>query len=94
MIKNVGSGKCIAVTGNYATDGPQIVQWPCNPDSAGNQWYVEKSPTQAGYYLKSQNSHKCFVIVGASTVNGAKIVQYTCKDIPGFLWNFKEINVR
>lgn len=50
---------------------------------------MEKSPTQAGYYLKSMNMKKCLAVAQGSVANGAAIIQWNYIDAPNHLWNFK-----
>lgn len=91
-IKGLGSGKCIAVAGASYANGAKEVILPCPPDSANFQWFAEKSPTQPGYYLKSQSGRTCFAVAGGSIANGAEIIQLDCADAPNILWNFKLIS--
>lgn len=61
------------------------------PDAANFHWIVEKSPAQAGYYLKSMNMKKCRAVAqGGSAANGAGIIQWDCIDASNHLWNFKQ----
>jgi hypothetical protein len=86
VIKGVGSGKCIDVTGNVTTSGALIEQWDCNGQK--NQQFKFRDVGGGLYEVTPQNSPdtQCLDVYQSSLADGGKIDQWSCNGHTSQRW--------
>jgi alpha-galactosidase len=70
-LRGTGSGRCLDVPNNSATNGTLVALWDCNGGAA-----QRLTATAAGELRTATN--KCLDVVGASTANGARVAIWDC----------------
>ncbi len=78
LLRNVATGKCVAVAGGSAVSGAAIVQTACAATNRA-QWFTtptDRLVPETWYWLVNAGSGKAVAVPGASTANGAQLIQY------------------
>ncbi len=84
--RNVGSGKCLGVTGGNMSNGTRIVQWDCNGHD--DQYWAAVGLGDGSYYeLRNKaNSSKCLGVDASSGNEGAWLLIWDCNGHTDQLW--------
>lgn len=69
---NVGSNRCLDVSGGRTADGMQVQLWPCLGNGA-QRWTVNANGT-----VVNPASGRCLDADGWGTANGAQMIIWTC----------------
>ncbi|WP_411147100.1 RICIN domain-containing protein [Streptomyces sp. A30] len=72
QVKNLASGRCLAVADSSKVQGAISVQSTC--DGGGGQVWAHDSIDR----LTNANSKFCLAVLGTETANGVKPAQWTC----------------
>ena len=76
-LRNLVTGKCMAVQNGWQSDGVAVIQTTCQPGSHAQQFQFELGPHISDYnFLVVRHSRKVVNVSGASMANGAKLIQY------------------
>jgi hypothetical protein len=78
QLRNVATGKCVAVAGGSAASGAAIVQTTCAATNRA-QWFntpTDRLVPETWYWLVNAGSGKAVAVPGGATTNGAKLIQY------------------
>ena len=71
-LKNVGTGKCLAIGNSNPDNGARAIQWTCTTN-ANQLWAMEEYNGQgAAYAIRNLATNKCL------TISGEAVVQTTC----------------
>lgn len=77
LLRNVGTGKCVAVAGGSSASGAAIVQTTCaGADRA--QWFhfpTDRLVPETWYWLVNAANGKAVSVPGGATANGTKLIQ-------------------
>ncbi|WP_203974942.1 RICIN domain-containing protein [Planotetraspora silvatica] len=74
-IRNVKSGKCLAIDGGSTASAAQAVQRTCTSGGTEQRWTWYGT---TGRQLKNTRSGQCLAIGGGNTANGAQAIQWPC----------------
>jgi hypothetical protein len=93
LIRNVNSGKCVAVPGGTTTPKTQLVQWPCgpfNPDNPDEPYSPEKMwniihDENGWLYFQNVKTKQCLTSRGG---NGGPVMQNTCSFFSDQSWYY------
>jgi hypothetical protein len=88
QLKNVWSGKCLAV-GSSWDDGARLIQWPCINDFAHRDQVWATSGPSAPRMITNWYSGKC-IGVGSELGNGAQAIQWNCTNNGADLYWFAQ----
>ncbi|MFF9041768.1 RICIN domain-containing protein [Streptomyces sp. NPDC014892] len=74
QVKNLASGRCLAVASNSKVQGAISVQSTCDGGGGGVQVWAHDSIDR----LTNANSKFCLAVLSTETANGVKPAQWTC----------------
>jgi Ricin-type beta-trefoil lectin domain len=89
MVQNVGSGKCMTVSGASKDNGAPVVIWGCDPNASNGTWNMTNAlPTTYKQY-QGKNSGKCLNIDGPTNNDGALLQLWDCVGVDNgeFIYN-------
>ena len=94
QIRNVGTGKCIALKSSSNANGVNIHQWQCQnvhePDNL--LWNISSANNAGDAKLRSKQSGKCVALKQHSGNNGVNIHQWQCQNVNNenyLLWSLQ-----
>jgi len=96
---NVGSNKCMGVSGSSGALGASVVQWAC--DGTSNQSMLirpisDAPPGHTDYGWHTINPdhtiNMCLGVSGGSQIPGTKLVQWTCQSSANFHYRFIDVD--
>lgn len=74
QVKNLASGKCLAMASSTKVEGANPIQWTCDGGDGGEQVWAQDSSER----LMNYNSKFCLAVLSTDTTNGIKPAQWTC----------------
>ncbi|MFC9800976.1 RICIN domain-containing protein [Streptomyces bacillaris] len=79
-VRNLNSGKCLAIGGSSTANGANAIQWTCSTNT-DQVWIYDSA-----FRLRNLNSDRCLAIPNSSTTSGTKAIQWTCNTSPDQQW--------
>lgn len=83
-IRNINSGKCVAVEGASTSSGANVVQLTCS-GGASQKWQFTRL-SGGSYRIQAVHSGRCLNVNGNKSSNGQEIEQLSCADSGSQRW--------